>query len=268
MSHSSVCVWCQFHGNSLAMSGKVGLRELTLGSTKITMQVSVPEFREKACLEHVLLESVEGDAMSVVNAFDKFCRADAWMMNVGDTKGVQLDQIINTRINELQRPVAYVELGTYCGYSATRFGRLLPVGSTLVSFEVRPLIAAIATKIVEHAGLSSIVTVVPGGLNTHFHKLKPGKLDFVFLDHWKGLYKADLMRLESSGRLQVGSMVIADNCRIPGAPEFVEYVENNSNYDVRVIQSTVEYTDEVDHVYVCLVKEGASFLEHVPKGKL
>ena len=43
-------------------------------------------------------------------------------------------------------PTAAMELGTYCGYSAIRIGRLLPPGGKLVSVEVDPLYAAIATK--------------------------------------------------------------------------------------------------------------------------
>lgn len=51
-------------------------------------------------------------------------------------------------------PKVAVELGGYCGYSAVRIGRLLPEGSRFISMEINPLFAAIATKIVELAGLS------------------------------------------------------------------------------------------------------------------
>ena len=39
-----------------------------------------------------------------------------------------------------------MELGTYCGYTAVRIGRLLPPGTHLVSVEIEPLFAAIASK--------------------------------------------------------------------------------------------------------------------------
>jgi len=250
------------------MANDEGVVAVALGNTEVTMQGQIPRFREQSCLEHVLAESVEGDAMSVVNSIDQFCRAGAWMMNVGDKKGDALDEIVKLQVAKLGRPVRFLELGTYCGYSATRFGRLLPAGSTLLTFELRPIIAAIATKIIEHAGLSSKVIQVPGTLDTHLHKLGSDTFDFVFIDHWKDSYKKDLIRLESSGCMQAGTMVIADNCKIPGAPKYVEYMRGNANYNVRVLESILEYTDEVDHVYISVVKETASFLLHHGKSRL
>ena len=86
-----------------------------------------------------------------------------------------------------------MELGTYCGYSAVRIGRLLPPGGKLVSVEVDPLYAAIATKVppgplratprhraltsagppharqvVEHAGLGDSVKIEIGDLAEKF----------------------------------------------------------------------------------------------------
>ena len=55
-----------------------------------------------------------------------------------------------------------MELGTYCGYTAVRMGRLLPPGAKLVSVEIEPLFAAIASTVVEHAGLRDRVEVGSG----------------------------------------------------------------------------------------------------------
>jgi hypothetical protein len=57
-------------------------------------------------------------------------------------RGTALDDAIKKAA-----PSAAMELGTYCGYSAVRIGRLLPPGGKLVSVEVDPLYAAIATKV-------------------------------------------------------------------------------------------------------------------------
>ena len=57
-------------------------------------------------------------------------------------RGAALDDAIKKA-----SPSAAMELGTYCGYSAIRIGRLLPPGGKLVSVEVDPLYAAIATKV-------------------------------------------------------------------------------------------------------------------------
>jgi hypothetical protein len=58
-----------------------------------------------------------------------------------------------------QVPFRCLEIGTYCGYSALRIARNLPDNGTLLSVEKDPLFAAIATKIVEFAGLEKKVKV-------------------------------------------------------------------------------------------------------------
>ena len=112
------------------------------------------------------------------------------------------------------------------------------------------------------------MTALPGGLDTHFERvvevLGGQALDFVFVDHWKDLYRTDLARLEAqAGLLREGTIVIADNCRVPGAPEYVQYMLSEMgkrDYHTSVIQSTVEYTTETDEVLVSEVKATASFL--------
>eukprot|EP01048_Picozoa_sp_COSAG05_P013661 COSAG05_NODE_1475_length_4782_cov_16.988682_1_plen_157_part_00 len=58
-----------------------------------------------------------------------------------------------------RRSVRCLEVGTYCGYSAVLIGRNLPEGGTLLSVEKDPLFSAIATKIIEFAGLVRTVRV-------------------------------------------------------------------------------------------------------------
>ena len=108
-------------------------------------------------------------------------------------RGSALDEAIKKAA-----PSAAMELGTYCGYSAVRIGRLLPPGGKLVSVEVDPLYAAIATKVrrpalpaprlatalftgadlpharqvVEHAGLGDSVKIEIGDLAEKFDRIK------------------------------------------------------------------------------------------------
>jgi catechol O-methyltransferase len=51
-----------------------------------------------------------------------------------------------------------------------------------------------------------------------------GKLDFLFLDHDKSAYVPDLLRMLDRGWLHPGSIVVADNVRLPGAPKYREYM--------------------------------------------
>ena len=107
-------------------------------------------------------------------------------------RGAALDDAIKKA-----SPTAAMELGTYCGYSAIRIGRLLPPGGKLVSVEVDPLYAAIATKVlrrpslcgtprhsaltgagpphcrqvVEHAGLGDSVKIEIGDLAEKFDRI-------------------------------------------------------------------------------------------------
>ena len=47
-------------------------------------------------------------------------------------------------------------------------------------------------------------------------------IDFLFIDHKKDLYTADLEIIENNQMLKPGSFVIADNIIIPGAPEYLK----------------------------------------------
>jgi predicted O-methyltransferase YrrM len=52
-----------------------------------------------------------------------------------------------------------------------------------------------------------------------------GHLSFVFLDHDKDCYAADLKKLLSMGALAPHCRVVADNVLFPGAPGYLQLVE-------------------------------------------
>src|SRR5690349_7828889 len=99
-------------------------------------------------LNYVFEHATEGDADSVIKAFDDYNRQHM-MMHVGDKKGSIVDEVIKKN-----RPKVLVELGAFCGYSAVRFGRLIKdePKAHCYSFEFEPIYAAVATKVVELAG--------------------------------------------------------------------------------------------------------------------
>jgi predicted O-methyltransferase YrrM len=96
-----------------------------------------------------------------------------------------------------------LEIGAADGYSAIWIGLgLRQTGGRLTTIEYDPARARSAAANIRRAGLSDIVTVVPGDAFEQIPKLA-GAVDFVFLDAWKRDYKRffDLLlpRLEPRG---------------------------------------------------------------------
>jgi catechol O-methyltransferase len=52
------------------------------------------------------------------------------------------------------------------------------------------------------------------------HGFAARSLDLVFIDHAKEAYVPDLERIVARGWLHPGSVVVADNIKLPGAPEY------------------------------------------------
>jgi catechol O-methyltransferase len=105
----------------------------------------------------------------------------------------------------------------------------MPADGRLVSIEFNPANAVIARRIWEHAGAGDCVTALVGTLGDggatierleSDHGLARGSVDFVFIDHAKEAYLADLERILSCGWLHPGSIVVADNIKLPGAPDY------------------------------------------------
>jgi catechol O-methyltransferase len=113
-----------------------------------------------------------------------------------------------------------MELGTYCGYTAVRIGRLLPPGAKMVSVEIEPLFAAIASKVVEHAGLRDTVTVEIGSVIDRLEVIqrKHGKkpLSALLLDHAVSEFLPDLRHLEKHGMITGKTTVLCDWNLYPG----------------------------------------------------
>jgi len=119
----------------------------------------------------------------------------------------------------------------------------------LVQFD--PLHAAIATKVLEFAGLSSRVTVLVGTVETRLPALQAKygvrSIDLLFIDHVKSLYLPDLKRVEAAGLLVAGSVVVADNVIRPGAPELLAYLRSEEGrlYHTVMHDTTLEYKSDI-----------------------
>jgi catechol O-methyltransferase len=177
------------------------------------------ELRERSLLRHVINSSTEGDADSVMAAMDTFWHTyfngegtAEWQL-----RGSALDAAIRSK-----QPKTAMEIGAYCGYTAVRMGRLMPAGSKLISVELDPLYAAIATKMVEHAGLSDRVSVEIGSIADRLPAIHrkhgvSGPLDALLLDHDVGHYLPDLQLLEKAGHISKATVVLCDWSLYPGS---------------------------------------------------
>ncbi|XP_063820808.1 catechol O-methyltransferase-like [Pseudophryne corroboree] len=201
--------------------------------------------KEHRILEYVLKNAERGNPQSVVDHIDKYCSQKEWAMNVGDEKGLILDNVLKET-----DPTVALELGTYCGYSAVRIARLLKPGAHLFTVEMNPVHADVANQMIEFAGVQDKVKILQGSTEQIIPTLKTEHglqhVDFVFIDHFGNRYTADTKLLESCGLLKKGSVLIADNVLYPGAPDFLEYVRNSGHYDCTNFPSHVEYTDKAD----------------------
>ena len=193
--------------------------------------------RETALLRYVYshpaLEELRGSPSQILRVMDEFAAQEKFLINVGPDKGEKIHGLI-----EDAKPTVLVELGGYVGYSAISFAdamrrahRKIKPDLRLWSLEFDPLVASIAMSFIELAGLSDIAKVVVGPAADSIQRLHAEQtlttIEFLFLDHVEDLYISDLKVCERLGLLKPGSMVVADNIRLPGAPEYLSYVRQH-----------------------------------------
>lgn len=213
---------------------------MALGGRHLTREWQVGDGREQALADYVAANARRGDADDVIRVIDRFCYERSFMINVGDEKGAILDRAV-----ERSRPRRILELGTYCGYSALRMSRVMPRAAQLVSIEFNSANAEIARGIWDHAGVGDRLQVVVGTLGDEGrtlgvleteHGFGPGLLDLVFIDHDKAAYVPDLRRLMDRDWLHPGSVVVADNIKIPGAPEYRDFIRAQEGRTWRTVE--------------------------------
>ncbi|CAF0913324.1 unnamed protein product [Adineta steineri] len=194
--------------------------------------------------DYVLQNSKRGDIQNIIDTIDKFGWTKQWLMNIGDQKGKILDEAIQTR-----KPKTVLELGTFLGYSALRMISLLPKDALLISIESNTESAEIARSIFEYAGVTDRIKTIVDDTNNvipHLNKdFNVDSFDLIFIDHFKDVYLRDFKMLEDVGLIKSGTMIVADNVICPGAPDYLEYVQNNPNYSTTLRESTLEYDDKL-----------------------
>jgi catechol O-methyltransferase len=202
---------------------------MMIGMRALNRDWQVGDGREEALAEHVLAHARAGDLDDAIRVIDDFCLTRSVMINVGDEKGEILDEAVKRC-----SPKLLLELGTYCGYSGLRIARVMPPDARLYSIEYSEANADIARRIWAHAGVDDRLTVVVGTLGDGGGTVerlrsefgfRDGGLDFVFIDHDKSAYLPDLKLILEQRWLHPGSLVLADNVKFPGAPEYRAYLE-------------------------------------------
>ncbi len=205
---------------------------LATGSRNITTTGQIGDGREAAAVDYVLNNATAGDVDDVLAAIDRFAYQKSMLINVGDEKGALLDAAVRRADTELA-----LELGTYVGYSALRIARAAPAAKVL-SIELAEANAANARRIWAHAGVGDRIACVVGTIGdggrtldalADQHGVGPGSVDFVFVDHDKNAYLTDLQSILDRGWLHRGSIVVADNVKLPGAPKYREYMRQQQD---------------------------------------
>jgi catechol O-methyltransferase len=202
---------------------------LALNLKNIPMSGQIGDGREAAAGEYVLRHARRGDLDDVIAALDRFGYQKSFLINVGDEKGALLDDAVRRA-----DPRLALELGTYVGYGALRMARAAP-SAHVYSVELAEANAEIARKIWAHAGVDDRITCVVGTIGDGGktldalgrHGFREGTLDFLFLDHDKDAYLADLGSILARHWLRPGAIVVADNVKLPGAPEYRKYMQEH-----------------------------------------
>ncbi|CAM6096232.1 unnamed protein product [Calypogeia fissa] len=213
-----------------------------MASATLPEQGQAGDGREKALLKYVL-ENAENNPESVLKTIDKYAQK-SWLMNIGDLKGLILEKSLISA-----NPKTVLELGAYVGYSATLIASKLEPGGKLISLEMSELNASITRQVVDRAGLSDKVDVVTGILSEKIEEVRKllvelgrKQFDFVFIDHDKNYYLSDFLILKEHGLVGKGTILFADNMRIPGSPKYREYMNTHADeYDTVETKTSFEY---------------------------
>jgi catechol O-methyltransferase len=81
------------------------------------------------------------------------------------------------------------------------------------------------------------------------HGFDEGSVEFAFIDHDKDAYLPDLQRILERRWLKAGSIVVGDNIKFPGAPDYRAFMAEQEGLTWR----TVEHETHVE--YQSLLKD-------------
>ena len=203
---------------------------------------------------YIFKNAKQNDPDSILKAMDDFAENDRFLMNIGNEKGLLLTE----ELKKLGRNILILELGCFCGYSAILMAKNLGNAGKVVSLEVNRTYAKNASEIINFAGLKDKITIIEGSSDKIIGTLRY-RFDLVLLDHWKNLYRRDLMAIEKRGLLKNGSIIFADNVgkfisalvgKRGESDNYLDYVRNNNKYRNKNIKTFLEYSKAEDEVEI------------------
>ncbi len=204
--------------------------------------------------KYVFENAIRNNPDSVLKAMDNYAKNRRFLMNIGDIKG----SLLINQLKKIGSDLTILELGCFCGYSAILMAKNLTKFGKVVSLEVNKTYARNALEIIKYAGLEDKIIVIEGSSEKIIGTLRY-RFDLVLLDHWKNLYKRDLIAIEKRGLLKNGSIIFADNVgklisALAGergySNDYLDYVRNNNNYTNINIKTYLEYSMAEDEVEI------------------
>lgn len=199
----------------------------------------VGDGREAAAADYVEANARRGDIDSVLATIDEYAYAKSFLVNIGDEKGRLLDAAVRRA-----DPRLALELGTYCGYGGLRIARAAP-SARVISVELSSANAEVARRIWAYAGVADRITCVVGTIGDGGRTLDllrdeygftSGTVDFLFIDHDKNAYLADLLSIIGRGWLRRGAVVVADNVGFPGSPKYRAYMREQQGKSWQTVE--------------------------------
>ena len=204
--------------------------------------------------KYVFENAIRNNPDSVLKAMDNFAKNRRFLMNIGNIKG----SLLTNQLKNIGSDLTILELGCFCGYSAILMAKNLTKFGKVVSIEVNKTYARNALEIIKYSGLKDKIILIEGSSEKIIGTLRY-RFDFVLLDHWKNLYKRDLIAIEKRGLLKNGSIIFADNVgklisALAGergfSNDYLDYVRNNNNYTNINIKTYLEYSMAEDEVEI------------------
>ena len=203
---------------------------------------------------YIFENAKQNDPDSILKAMDDFAKNKRFLMNIGNEKGF----LLSKEIKKLGRNILILELGCFCGYSAILMAKNLGNAGKVVSLEVNRIYAENASEIINFAGLKDKITIIQGSSDKIIGSLRY-RFDLILFDHWKNLYKRDLIAIEKRGLLKNGSIIFADNVgklisafvgKRGQSDNYLDYVRNNNKYKNKNIKTFLEYSKAEDEVEI------------------
>ncbi|MCP4607583.1 MAG: methyltransferase domain-containing protein [Planctomycetes bacterium] len=142
-----------------------------------------------------------------------------------------------------------IEVGSATGFGAVSMGIAFErTGGHLYTLEIDPDMVKKCRDNLQKVGLEDTVTCIEGDALKTLPKLK-GKYDFVFIDAVKSDYLKYFKIIEP--KLKPGAVVVGDNVirSARAMKDFLDYMQNNPNYDTTIIRASMEKKDGMSISY-------------------